>query len=207
MTKRRRRPGLAVAGVKTQKASDPRLTLDETAQQSRHRLTGTRMIREDNGNLVERRVNMGESPLGWLARRKDATGRAFLEDYHVEAGDRLRADFTKGKSTPVVTQNWGAVPRDKTRAGPTDMLSLSEAALAARQRFERAVNAMGPDLADMAVRACCHLQGMEAAEKERGWPARSGKVVLKLALERLAAHYGLTLAGRRTRTRRAWRED
>lgn len=200
MTKRKQKPGLG-------KLKDRRLTLDETPIQSRHRLTGSRMMRSDQGELVECRVNLGESPLGWLSHRKDTNGQPFLAAYHVEAGDRLRADFTKGQVTPVMTQNWGAVPRDKNRAGPSAGLTLGEASLAARQRFEKAVQAMGPDLADIVVRTCCYLQGMEAAEKEHGWPARSGKVILKLALDRLANHYGLELGGSRNRKQRVWKAE
>jgi len=205
VTKSRRRPGLASSGVKELPLKDKRLSLDETAEQSRHRLTSMRMMRDETGKLVERRVNLGESPLGWLSRRKDTNGEPFLAAYHVEAGDRLRSDFTKGQMTPMVTQNWGALPRDKSKASASSNLSLSEVAMAARQRYEKAIKAMGPDLADVVVRTCCYLQGMEAAEKAHGWPARSGKVVLKLALDRLAEYYGLNLSGKRNRKTRVWR--
>jgi hypothetical protein len=50
---------------------------------------------------------------------------------------------------------------------------------------------LGPGLADVALRTCCFLEGLETTERRMGWSARSGKVVLKIALQRLAAHYGI----------------
>jgi hypothetical protein len=40
-------------------------------------------------------------------------------------------------------------------------------------------------------RIVCAGEGMETAERALGWPARAGRVVLTLALDRLADFYGL----------------
>ena len=61
----------------------------------------------------------------------------------------------------------------------------------ARDRVTKALDSLGPGLADVALRVCCFLEGLEACERRMGWSARSGKVVLKIALQRLADHYGL----------------
>ena len=67
----------------------------------------------------------------------------------------------------------------------------------ARSRVAEALEALGPGLSDIVFRVCCFIEGLETAEKRLGWSARSGKVVLKIALERLAAHYRLSRGGER----------
>lgn len=135
-------------------------------------------------------VNRGESPLGWLRRRRNGRGEAYLDDAQVEAGERLRNDFEIAGLSPKITASWSGIPADKGRRQPTEM-DPTEVQVAARQRFHKAMDALGPDLADVAVRVCCSLEGLEAVEKAQGWPVRSGKVVLAIALERLVVHYGL----------------
>jgi hypothetical protein len=52
----------------------------------------------------------------------------------------------------------------------------------------RALMAVGPEVAGILVDICCELKGLEDAEKANGWPQRAGKVVLQIALTRLAKH-------------------
>jgi hypothetical protein len=59
----------------------------------------------------------------------------------------------------------------------------------ARARVVAALEALGEGLTDVALRCCCQLEGLEAAEKHLGWSARSGKVVLRIALMHLRDHY------------------
>ena len=138
-------------------------------------------------------VNDAESPLGWLKSRKDRNGRPLISDDQYAAGERLRADYWFAHLSPRVTSNWSALaPAERTRRGaPSNAAALRDEVLAAKERVMRALMAVGPEVSGVLVDICCELKGLEDAEKENGWPQRAGKVVLQIALTRLAKHYGL----------------
>jgi hypothetical protein len=52
-----------------------------------------------------------------------------------------------------------------------------------------AMTAAGPGLKDILWRVICACEGLAAAETALGWPARAGKLVLGLALDRVADFY------------------
>lgn len=135
-------------------------------------------------------VNDAESPLAWLARRKDKSGAPLITAPQFAAGERLRADYTYAALTPRMTARYSAEPSGG-RGGANNAAHLSDTVLAARQRVSRALGAVGPELASVLIDVCCHLKGLEEAERHEGWPKRSGKVILQMALTSLARHYGL----------------
>lgn len=125
-------------------------------------------------------VNLTESPLTWLHARGHLTDRQF------DAGERLRADFERAQLSPSVTMRWDAV----RISGTGDRgLNASERQIAAHQRFDAAVAEAGNGLSDILWRVVCAGEGLPAAEKALDWPARSGKLVLRIALDRVADHY------------------
>ena len=140
-------------------------------------------------------VNPAESPLAWLRRRKDRDGEAMISQAQFDAGERLRSEFWFAQMTPRVTMNWSSLApsQRRRRAGMTRPADgdLQENIAACRERVRRALSAVGPELAGVLIDVCCHLKGLEEAERAAGWPQRAGKVVLQLALTRLARHYGI----------------
>ncbi|MGN5375300.1 DUF6456 domain-containing protein [Sphingomonas hankookensis] len=126
-------------------------------------------------------VNLRESPLDWLR------SRALVDARQYAAGERLRGDYERAALGPRVTMRWDAAPRGVGRA-PVDP---SGGQVAAKARFDAAIAAVGPGLADILWRTVCANEGLPAAEKALGWPARAGRLVLTLALDRLAGYYRL----------------
>ena len=132
-----------------------------------------------------------ESPLGWLARRRGRDGRPLIEVHQLQSGERLRADFTRAQLMPRTTSNWSNPLASARRGGGTDRAdTMTETIVAARQRVRQALDGVGPEFSGLLIDVCCFLKGLEDIERDRAWPARSGKVVLQLALDRLARHYG-----------------
>lgn len=154
-----------------------------------------RVTAEHDVDGIRRRVtsNEGESPLGWLRSRKDRNGKPLIDEAQFEAGERLRADYWFAHMSPRVTANWSALaPAERARrSAPSDPAALRDEVLAAKERVMRALMAVGPEISGVLMDICCELKGLEDAEKENGWPQRAGKVVLQIALTRLAKHYGL----------------
>jgi hypothetical protein len=125
-------------------------------------------------------VNLAESPLSWLH------ARGHLTDAQFDAGERLRADWERAQLSPSVTMRWDVV---RVRGGPDSGLTPGECQLAAKARFDGAVAAAGPGLADVLWRVVCAGEALPDAERALAWPARSGKLVLRLALDRVAQFY------------------
>jgi len=128
-------------------------------------------------------VNLTESPLGWLFARGLVSRRQF------DAGERLRSDWERAQLAPRVTMSWDSAPVARGRGRASSAPDLSGTQIDAKRRFDDAVAQAGPGLADILWRVVCAGEGMRDAETALGWPARAGKVVLALALDRVADYY------------------
>ena len=128
-------------------------------------------------------VNLAESSLSWLASR----GR--ISERQLVAGETLRADWERAGLGPSVTMRWDAAPRGARGFGSAVAPDPATSQLDARRRFDAAVAHVGSGLADVLWRVVCADEGLAEAERALGWPARAGKLVLGLALDRLADFY------------------
>ena len=125
-------------------------------------------------------VNLAESPLSWLHARGHLADRLFA------AGEALRADYERAQLAPRVTMRWDPV---RIKGGPDAGLSPTERQVAAKARFDGAIAAAGRGLEDILWRVVCAGETLPEAEKALAWPVRSGKLVLRLALDRVADFY------------------
>ncbi|WP_026782523.1 DUF6456 domain-containing protein [Pleomorphomonas koreensis] len=164
----------------------------------------TKTLVDPDGILREVDFDAAESPLGWLRSRKDKAGEPLISADEFEAGERLRRDYTLAGLIARTTMNWDGLGGRAERRSAGGGRDLNAASLDARARVNAVIRGLGPDLASVAIDVCCHFAGLADIERLHGWPQRSGKVVLRLALAALARYYGIdaeATGGERTATR------
>ena len=174
-----------------------RLLHPETPFQAQHYEYAVKPINEGT-NTKRVIVNENESPLGRLYYRKDKSGKGWIDENEFNAGEKFRADFEKAQIQPNFTSQWGECSRAKSNS--YSMTDISDFALDAKNRVERAMDVIGPELSGVTLDICCFLKGLETVERERGWPQRSAKLMLRTALQALSRHYnyGNTRANQKT---------
>ena len=160
----------------------------EDAFADQHRVE-TQDTVEVAGERQRVRRNLAESPLSLLSRLKDRSGSAFLPAEALVAGERLLSDFTRAQLQPRITASWEPRLSGRGKGDRGGQAEIADTAIAARERFSRALDAMGPELAGVAVDVCCFSKGLEVVERERQWPVRSAKLMLRTALLALVRHY------------------
>ncbi|MES2833232.1 MAG: DUF6456 domain-containing protein [Pseudomonadota bacterium] len=149
-------------------------------------ICGERLVMQPDGRLSPRPANLGESPLAWLARRRDADGRPFLTPAQFAAGERLRAEAETALRGPSTTMRWDALPR--AGGGSAARVEPSDRALSAARRVEAALAACGVRRA-MVEQICIHGTSLQLAERGLGLRQREGKRLLIAGLDLLARHY------------------
>jgi hypothetical protein len=147
-----------------------------------------RLLRDAGGTTRLVRVNLAESPLDWLHRR------GYITAEHFAAAEHLRLDFERAQLGARITMRWEECRQDKSARALPPRVTQSESQQRAHTRFHAALGAAGPGLEDILWRVVCHHEKLEMIEKSMNWPVRAGKVVLRIALERVADFY----AGKKT---------
>jgi hypothetical protein len=151
------------------------------------RLLAERALPDPQGDRAKPRrtvtVNLAESPLSWLH------AHGHLSDRQLLAGEKLRGDYEAAALGPRTTMSWQHMPVARGRRSAPPALNQTEYMLRAKQRFDGGIEALGRDLSDIAWRVICAGESVPIAEKAMGWPLRSGKLVLRIALDRLADYY------------------
>ena len=128
-------------------------------------------------------VNLAESPLAWLGARKLVSERQLV------AGEMLRRDYERAALPQRTTMQWDAPPNGKTARSSQSHGATTLSQIDAKARFDGAIAAAGAGLADILWRVVCAGEAVPTAEKALGWPTRSGRLVLLLALDRVADYY------------------
>lgn len=161
---------------------------EATAAQHRH-VAQVMIATVDNAPPQRVRRNLDETPLGPLARLTGRDGNPYFPTAALAAADRLAADFDRAGLQPQITQSWE--PRLSQAGGRRhpQAATISDSAAAARARLGDALDAIGPELGGVALDVCCFGKGLELVERERQWPARAAKLMLRTALMTLSRYY------------------
>lgn len=134
-------------------------------------------------------------------------GDRYLQTHHLEASVRLLALFERAKLRQRVTMSYdpGRVGRSKATGGA----DLNDFAADARTRLNRLAQSVPPDCWNVLADVCLYEKGLQDIETERRWPRRAAKLVLRIALDQVAAEFGLTevATGPASGSERHWRPE
>lgn len=144
------------------------------------------------GRAARRRPVGADAPLHVLARRRRGDGTPYLAPELVAAAMRFRESFELAQMGGPITRDWESLLRGRISARQASNGAGPTRRLEAERSLAAAIRALGPDLSESVIRAVCHEEGMEEIEDRLDFPARSGKIVLRIALRTLARHYAAT---------------
>ncbi len=120
----------------------------------------------------------------------NAHGKAWLSAAELQAAQVLRSDWEAAQAGLTRGSDWSAPP---IGGGSRGAGNAQERAMAARcdsrRRVADALEALAPPLRRIVERVCLFEDGLEAIERGEGWPSRSAKLPLKLALAQLAQSF------------------
>ena len=173
-----------------------RAMLDEDGFRAQHRVEGV--------DREGRAINLAESPLSRLV----TTERAFLQPHHIDAAERVRVLVERAQLRTRTTMNYsGATAGGKTQRNGAE--SITDMAVDARRTLDAIHCVLPAECAGVVMDVCGWLKGLQQVERERSWPRRSAKLVLRIGLEQVAQHFGLGpyAVGRGRAPTRSWLDE
>lgn len=154
---------------------------------AQHVSVETRIVVDGEGGERIVRGVARSNVLRKLAALPGANGAAWLSSAELQAAQALRSDWEASQVGLTRGSDWSAPP---IGSGGRGVGNAQERAMAARcdrnRRVADALAALAPPLRRVVERVCFHEDGLELVERGEGWPARSAKLALKLALAQLA---------------------
>ena len=164
---------------------------DPDGFQEQHRTYVETKIDEAKGRKAVHRRNATENVLLWLHSRMNKDGSRFISETELKAGERFASDYRLAQLVSGTFSRWaGDQNGGPARHHSGDHMTMTDKMVAARRRIDEVHQCLGRELGSVVVDVCCFDVGLADLEKKRNWPARSAKLVLKIALNRLAQHYG-----------------
>jgi len=159
--------------------------------QSAHSIPSSRAFISENGDIQRRIVSLSESPLARWLKPDPKTGSSWISQEEFDAGERLRSDYNRSVLMDRFTSDWEAYKAPVQAGRSRSKEDAPSSAIDAKDRVMDALAAVGPGLDRILSAVCLRQSGLEAVEQSQNWPRRSGKAILKLALQGLAIHYGI----------------
>ncbi len=170
----------------------------EIANQHRHLVPGPN----------QSTVNLRESPVAGLAVSRNGSV-PFLLPHHVQSAERLRNLLERSRMIQRTTMSYDPTRTRGPGGGGRAPFDPGLAGLDARRELALIMDKLPADCAGVLIDVCGFLKGLQTVELERKWPRRSAKLVLRIGLDQLSAHFGLSrlASGKKTNRTRAWIDE
>ena len=122
-----------------------------------------------------------------LSALRDNRGQPWLSAAEIAAAGHLRAHWEAGQAGLLRGSDLTAAPMGAVARGPSNAAERMLAARCdARRQTAEALDALAQPLRRVVESVCLREEGLEMLERAEGWPARSGKLALKMGLAQLA---------------------
>ncbi|MEP6342504.1 MAG: DUF6456 domain-containing protein [Maricaulaceae bacterium] len=137
-----------------------------------------RSVRRRNAHHILRR----------LSKERGPNNTPFLSAAEVQAGELFQRDYNSFYGGGNITQSTESVRVDRTRQNTVERDMVRS--LDSGRAYKAAVDVLGPSLDQAAFIICGEGKSLDQLEREQSWSRGSGRMILKLALQRLTLHYG-----------------